>query len=258
MAKSLEQQNKELAKSKYNVSGNKQNIIPNQRMGFDVGTLFDVNLNPEGMPGYPAYVNPNDPNNIFFRPALSNALGTVPEALAHESEHILEQRAVQRYGGENPVQYFFFKNLKDTTGDREVSWAGRNKASKLYRNFFDAANKNEKVANRLYELGLSPNVMYIGKNLKSSSLREILASLSGFESAYNIDLTQDPLLKKELFQDSDELIKTYKAVTGLRQERLDAKDLEPYKADLPPVKKKGMVEKIIDVFSNPLMEDSTK
>jgi hypothetical protein len=256
--KSLKQQNEELAKSQYNVLNSKKDIIPNQQYNYDVGSLFGVRLNPNATPGFPAHVNPGNPDEIFFRPLMTDVLGSVPEVIAHESEHILEQRGAKRYGINNPVSNFFFENLKNTTGDREVYFSGRNKASTLYRNFFDAANKNEKVAQRLYDLGLSQQVMYIGKDLKQNSLREVLASLSGFEVASNIDITQDPVLRKELFQNSEELIKAYKAVTGLRQERLDAKDLEPYVSDMPKVKRKGYFETIADLLSNPLTQDTTK
>ena len=259
MAKSLEQQNREMARGVSGLYDNRKDMIPNQRLNYDVGSLFGVKLNPNAEPGYYAYVNRGDPNNIYFRPLLAVDLGAVPEALAHESEHILEQRASQRYNKKQPVSDFFIENLQKTVPDsEEVRWSNSNEGSKLYRNFFKAANSNKKVAERLYDLGLSPSVAYIGSDLKRNSLQEILASLSGFETASNIDITQDPVLRKELFQDSEALIQAYKAVTGLRQERLDAKDIAPYTSTLPEIKQRSITEKFMDLFSNPLMEDTTK
>lgn len=259
MAKSLEQQNRDMARGISDLYDNRKDMIPNQRFNYDVGSLFGVTLNPNAEPGYYAYVNRGDPNNIYFRPGLAQDLGAIPETLAHESEHILEQRASERYNISQPVNEFFIEALQNTVPkSKEVTWAGTNKGSKLYRNFINAANSDKKVAGRLYDLGLSPAVGYIGKNLKRNSLSEILASLSGFETAFNVDITQDPVLRKELFQDSEELIQAYKAVTGLRQERLDAKDIAPYTSTMPPVKEKSYRERIMDLFTNPLMEDTTK
>jgi hypothetical protein len=259
MAKSLEQQNRDMARGISDLYDNRKDMIPNQRFNYDVGSLFGVTLNPNAEPGYHAYVNPGDPNNIYFRPLLADEVGLVPEVLAHESEHILEQRASKRYNKKQPVFDFFLEALQTTVpGSKKVNWSGSNEGSKLYRNFFNAANSDKKVAERLYDLGLSPYVGYIGEDLKRNSMREILASLSGFETASNVDITQDPVLRKELFQDSEELIQAYKAVTGLRQERLDAKDIAPYTSTMPPVKEKSYRERIMDLFTNPLMEDTTK
>ena len=58
-------------------------------------------------------------------------------------------------------------------------------------------------------------------------LYEQLASLAGAEVAQGVDLTKDPVLRKTLFKDKD-VRETYNAITGLRQTRLDAKDLPPY------------------------------
>jgi hypothetical protein len=76
-------------------------------------------------------------------------------------------------------------------------------------------------------------------------LYEQLATLAGYETANNVDLTKDPVLRKTLFKNKD-VRETYNAITGLRQTRLDARDLPPYtrqpeKPDPPPP---GMVDKL--------------
>jgi hypothetical protein len=69
-------------------------------------------------------------------------------------------------------------------------------------------------------------------------LYEILATLAGTEAAQNVDLTKDPVLRKTLFKDKD-VRETYNAVTGLRQTRLDPRDIDPYTRQ--PEKEDGML-----------------
>ena len=74
-------------------------------------------------------------------------------------------------------------------------------------------------------------------------LYEILATLAGAEAAKNVDLTKDPVLRKTLFKDKD-VRETYNAVTGLRQTRLDAKDLPPYTRQPEKNTDPSMVDKL--------------
>ena len=57
---------------------------------------------------------------------------------------------------------------------------------------------------------------------------ELIADMSGIETYTGKDLTQDPYIRENVFNDDDTLIEAYKYVTGLRQDRLDAKDISPY------------------------------
>jgi hypothetical protein len=75
-----------------------------------------------------------------------------------------------------------------------------------------------------------------------TALYEQLASLAGHEAANNVDLTKDPVLRKTLFKDKD-VRETYNAITGLRQTRLDARDLPSYTRQ-PEPSEPGMVDKI--------------
>ena len=68
---------------------------------------------------------------------------------------------------------------------------------------------------------------------------EQLASLAGYEAANNVDLTKDPVLRKTLFSDKD-VRETYNAITGLRQTRLDARDLPTYTRQPEP----GITDKL--------------
>ena len=60
-----------------------------------------------------------------------------------------------------------------------------------------------------------------------TAMYEQLATLAGYEAANNVDLTKDPVLRKTLFSDKN-VRETYNAITGLRQTRLDARDLPTY------------------------------
>ena len=65
------------------------------------------------------------------------------------------------------------------------------------------------------------------QNAPATLLYEQLASLAAAEQTLGVDLTKDPELRKTLFKDKD-VRETYNAITGLRQTRLDARDLPPY------------------------------
>ena len=73
-------------------------------------------------------------------------------------------------------------------------------------------------------------------------LYEIFATLAGAESSLNIDLTKDPELRKTMFKDKN-VREAYNAVTGLRQTRLDSKDLPPYTRVSEPAEP-GMLDKV--------------
>lgn len=76
-----------------------------------------------------------------------------------------------------------------------------------------------------------------------TALYEQLASLAGYEAANGVDLTKDPELRKTLFKDKA-VRETYNAITGLRQTRLDARDLPPYTRQPEVEPKQGMWDRI--------------
>jgi hypothetical protein len=74
---------------------------------------------------------------------------------------------------------------------------------------------------------------YIGRldtKTMGSSFEEAVSDLSSIEIVKNIDLTTDPILRELIFNSDPELIQVYKAVTGLRTDRLDPRDLPPFTA----------------------------
>jgi len=70
-------------------------------------------------------------------------------------------------------------------------------------------------------------------------LYEQLAELSALEQIHKVDLTKDPELRKTLFK-SPAVREAYNAITGLRQTRLDPRDLPPYTRQPEP----GMTDKL--------------
>ncbi len=68
------------------------------------------------------------------------------------------------------------------------------------------------------------------KGRDAYSFEEAVADLSMIEVMNNVDITQDPVIKNVIFNNDPETIQVYKAVSGLRTDRLDAKDLPPFTA----------------------------
>jgi hypothetical protein len=79
-----------------------------------------------------------------------------------------------------------------------------------------------------------------------TALYEQLATLAGYEAANSVDLTKDPVLRKTLFKNKD-VRETYNAITGLRQTRLDARDLPTYTRQ-PELAEPGMVDRFKQLF----------
>lgn len=152
-------------------------------------------------------VNQTMQQNIFLRPDANN------ETIAHETEHLL---ARQNTGTSTAPRDKFNQLL----GDSQTAMNGR-------ISFLSGLKESLPYLKDKY--GISNG--YMDKNFidkqGSVGLYEIFATLAGAEAAHNVDLTKDPELRKTLFKDRN-VREAYNAVTGLRQTRLDAKDLPPY------------------------------
>jgi hypothetical protein len=82
--------------------------------------------------------------------------------------------------------------------------------------------------------GVDPNSSYFGKDAKerygntyAHLLNEQLASIVPWELKHNKKFTDDPYVRENILTTPAQR-ETYNALTGLRQSRLDAKDLPPY------------------------------
>jgi hypothetical protein len=144
--------------------------------------------------------------------------------IGHEAEHLLARRQL----GSGSALNTKFDELMGG-GDRY----GRDKR-------YEFVNNAVKVAPYLKEkYGFEPDAYFHPKmvafqgRLAPNLLYEQLASLSALEQKHNIDLTKDPELRKTLFSDPN-VRETYNAITGLRQTRLDSKDISPYTRQSEP------------------------
>lgn len=172
-----------------------------------------------GSPEYNlGYVDMRRPNETFIDPA--GLLG-VPQVPAHEFEHQLEGKAIARYGKDTtPVEAFFVQNLTELNNKDDMV-AG----AKAFQ-FMDSL-KNPEVKKYLmknYDIGAPGRI----GNKDEQQWYELIADLSGIETYTGKDLTQDPYIRSNVFNNDDTLIEAYKSVTGLRQDRLDARDIAPY------------------------------
>lgn len=141
---------------------------------------------------------------------------------AHEMEHVLENQSGGQEIGVNE-RWDMLRNPKEDAS----------KAEMVHR-LADALPHLQK------EWGLPKGMMsgYFGMEAKAMDnpgplLKEMLATLSALEQAKNKRLTDDPYLQKHVFKTPGER-ETYNAITGLRQTRLDAKDLPPYTRQAEP------------------------
>ena len=148
-----------------------------------------------------------------------------PYALAHEQEHLL---ARQGLGTPAAINNKFDELL------------GKKSSSVRNRFVKDAIGAAEHLKTKygIEDAYFSPQMLEQG----GTALYEQLASLAGYEAANNVDLTKDPVLRKTLFKDK-EVRETYNAITGLRQTRLDARDLPPYTRQSEPAEP-GMIDKL--------------
>jgi hypothetical protein len=139
--------------------------------------------------------------------------------LAHEAEHLLKRRA------DRDINETFDQLTKQARGENFLGSLFKTSPYLLRSRFVkDAANSTGYLKDK-FKLTLP--VYFDPKHVDSSMFHEQVATLAGLEETFGVDLTQDPVLRKTLFNDPD-VRRAYRAVTGLRQTRLDAKDLAPY------------------------------
>lgn len=132
------------------------------------------------------------------------------DALPHETEHMLTAQSL----GDVLALNAKFDELVNQ---------GQSLSSHQREQFVTDATNAREYLNKKYFL----NSGYFSSDTRGDKLHEILADLSALEQRHNIDLTKDPELRKTLFRDKA-VRETYSAVTGLRQTRLDARDLPSY------------------------------
>lgn len=156
---------------------------------------------------------------------------TDKETLYHEVEHLL---ARQQLGHPRKINSKFDELTNNTLyGDKRLQFIENAIAAAPYL-------KEKYGLNSAYF-----DREYVKKQPLGLLLYEHLADLAAIESAQSVDLTKDPVLRKTLFKDR-EIRETYNAITGLRQTRLDPRDLPPYTRQ---PEEPGMIDKIKKLFS---------
>lgn len=151
-----------------------------------------------------------DQKNRGARGAIFAAPGAGQDVFAHEAEHAMAKKQLGHPGAINEK----FDELVKTPNAR----------GKFVMDAMDAApylKEKYGISNAYFDRGL------LKHNSAATILYEQLASLAAAEQTLGVDLTKDPQLRKTLFKDPA-VRETYNAITGLRQTRLDPRDLPPY------------------------------
>lgn len=156
--------------------------------------------------------------NIFLSPDRHE------HTLAHETEHLL---ARQNAGFATEPRDLFVKMLGKNSGTKQNSFLEGLKES--------LPHLEEKYGIKNGYM----NPKFIDSQGRVG-LYEIFATLAGAESQLGVDLTKDPELRKTMFKDKT-VREAYNAVTGLRQTRLDPRDLPPY--TVQPENEPGIMDK---------------
>jgi hypothetical protein len=134
------------------------------------------------------------------------------QTIAHELEHLLARRQLGRPSGINTM----FDKMASSP---EVRDQFVRDAAKAYPYL-----KEKYGLNSMY---FSPGMIKDQGGRERNLAYEMMADLASLEAKTGQNITQDPYLKKNLFKDR-ETREIYNALTGLRQTRLDAKDLRPH------------------------------
>jgi hypothetical protein len=146
-----------------------------------------------------------EPNLIADKPSI-----------AHESEHLL---ARQQLGKPSEINTVFDSMANDPKQGRVLRSQFVKDAAKVYPYL-----KKKYGLDSMY---FSPDMIDFQGPLAPNLAYEMIADLVAIEAKTNTDITKDPFLRKNLFKDR-EVREIYSALTGLRQTRLDAKDLPPH------------------------------
>ena len=149
---------------------------------------------------------------VFLQPGRAAAQDL--QTRAHEAEHLLAKRGL----GDALAINAKFDELMGN--------------SKARRQFVEAAVKMQPYLEKTYGTQSSyfTPEMFAFQERKGKGLvllYEQFAELAAIEQATGKDLTKDPELRKTIFKDK-KVREVYNSMTGLRQTRLDARDLSPY------------------------------
>jgi hypothetical protein len=181
-----------------------------------------------GLPGLRTYVDPEltgtDTAGYVFGDAPPSDTSMflrkdkLKDTVGHEAEHLL---AAKQLGHPTEINSLFDSLVDNKKQGNLVRSRFVKDAVDLYPYLKEKYGLQSAYFDpRMYDFqkkhGAAQNLLF-----------EQLASLSAIETTQNVDLTKDPELRKTLFRDK-EVREVYGALTGLRQTRLDSKDIRPH------------------------------
>jgi hypothetical protein len=181
-----------------------------------------------GLPGLRTYVDPEltgtDTAGYVFgdAPPSDSSMflrkDKLKDTVGHEAEHLL---AAKQLGHPTEINSLFDSLIDNKKQGNLVRSRFVKDAVDLYPYLKEKYGLQSAYFDpRMYDFqkkhGAAQNLLF-----------EQLASLSAIETTQNVDLTKDPELRKTLFRDK-EVREVYGALTGLRQTRLDSKDIRPH------------------------------
>ena len=151
--------------------------------------------------------------NRGMQPNMFVASDADNQTVAHEAEHLL---ARQNAG------------FSTETRDKFLDMLGKGRSAyDAQDSFLNGLAKAAPYLKEKYGIDNAYMDPQFIKEQGKTGLYEIFATLGGAESALNVDLTKDPVLRETMFSNR-KVREAYNAVTGLRQTRLDPRDLPPY------------------------------
>lgn len=173
-----------------------------------------------------------------------------PQVLSHEFEHVLQNEAGKRYTGtpngyDNTVLNELYSIGRKTGGWGNAVDGGRSKGAYLHTALEESLKNSaiDKTIPKYFMEKYNYPIKYFGDMRAGEySLREQFAELSAAEQYLKKDLTKDSFIQQRVFNNNKNLISLYKATTGLRTNRLDARDLPPM--DTGPFTPSGTLQKI--------------
>lgn len=186
------------------------------------------------------HVSRDNPNNIMINRYAN--LREAPHVLPHEYEHVLQNNVDNRY-----PQGYDGSVIAEIAKRKGISY---DMAKLALISSLKNAGSDTGVKSKLKELGgLEGN--YNGSlGGGQFSLREQWGDLSALESMAKKDYTTDPSILKSMFNNDPDIAAVYKGATGLRTNRLDAKDLAPMTPEkkMAPMKKEAAPQSNWDIL----------
>lgn len=142
---------------------------------------------------------------------------TNPKTVAHEGEHLLARRGL---GSATGINRLFDLGTGEGVKKTKYDTPTRSNLVKAIADSRDYLRDTYGTESAYF----SPDFV---KQTGGNILYEQFAELGALEAVHGVDLTKDPELRKTVFKDK-KVRELFRSMVGLRQSRLDAKDLTPY------------------------------